>query len=60
MTISRFIHVAVNGVISFSLMAELRFHYVCVHASFDRHLGCFHVLTTVNSAAVNTGPHASF
>ena len=26
----------------------------------DRPLGCFHVLATVNSAALNTGVHVSF
>ena len=38
----------------------LIFHYVYVphffiHSSVDRHLGCFHVLAIVNSAAVNNG-----
>ena len=28
--------------------------------SVDRHLGCFHVLGIVNSAAVTTGVHVSF
>ena len=40
------------------------FHGMCVphliHSSIDGHLGCFHVLVTVNSSAVNTGVHASF
>ena len=28
-------------------------------SSVDGHLGCFHVLATVNSAAVNNGIHVS-
>jgi len=30
------------------------------HPSFDGHLGSFHVLTIINSAAMNTGVHVSF
>ncbi|CAI9155745.1 unnamed protein product [Rangifer tarandus platyrhynchus] len=29
-------------------------------SSLDEHLGCFHVLAVVNSAAVNSGIHVSF
>ena len=31
-----------------------------IHSSADGHIGCFHVLAIVNSAAVKTGIHVSF
>ena len=31
-----------------------------IHSSVNRHLGCFHVLAIVNSAAMNNGIHVSF
>ena len=36
------------------------YHYFFIHSSVDGHLGCFHVLALVNSAAVNNGIHVSF
>ena len=36
------------------------YHILFIHSSVDGHLGCFHVLTIVNSATVNTGVHVSF
>ena len=36
------------------------YHSFLIHSSADGHLGCFHVLTIVNSAVMNTGEHVSF
>ena len=36
------------------------YHNFFIHSSVDGHLGCVHVLATVNSAAVNNGIHVSF
>ena len=30
-----------------------------IHSSADGHLGCFHVLAMINSAAMNIGMHVS-
>ena len=31
-----------------------------IHSLVNGHLGCFHVMVIVNSAAINTGLHVSF
>ena len=36
------------------------YHNFFIHSSVDGHLGCFHVLAIVNSAAVSNGIHVSF
>ena len=65
MTHSGSILVSANGIISFLVMTEsysmiCMYHIFFIHSSVSGHLGGFHVLAIVNSAAVIIGVHVSF
>jgi len=66
MIISRSIQVAANGIISFffwwlgNIPLYMFNHIFFIYSSVNEHLGCFHVLAIVNSAALNIGMHVSF
>ena len=54
-----------NGIISFFLWLSgiplyIYMYKTFIHTSVNGPLGCFHVLSIVNSAVMNIGVHVSF
>ena len=65
MIIPKSICVTAKGIVSLFFMAEqysivYMYHNFLIHSSVDGHLGCFHVLAIVSSAAMNNGLHVYF
>ena len=64
MTASRSIHISTNDPVSYLFMTEkysiVYVYHIKIHSSVDGHLGCFRVLTIVNSAAMNFEVPVSF
>ena len=61
---SSFIYLIRTDSNAFFLIAEkysivYMYHSFLIHLSADGHLGCFHVLVIINSAAMNIGIHVS-
>ena len=74
LSLSDILHLVLSSLVAFMLLQMalfhsfygwIVFHYIYVHiffiqSSVSGHLGCFHVLATMNNAAMNIEIHVSF
>jgi len=63
MTISKSIHIDEMPLYHFKWLSNIplyKYHVFFIHSSVDGHLGCFHILVTVKSAAMVIVVHVSF
>ena len=62
MTVARSIHISANGTSLFLFMDQwysiVYMYHLFIHPSVDGHLGCFHVLASIDSATVNIGVYS--